>query len=162
MEGTSRRPLPGAEEAPTVMTYAPSGFAQATPSHHRDDVTPQVTPWKGAATTRSLPLTSISGARLAMEASAERRELDDAIYRHGATPCAADPEAWHPTTEEGLALAEDACLSCAVFVQCGALAEAMQGAGRRGLTGVWGGVLRGSREDQISKPRTTDTEEQSA
>lgn len=139
--------------------------AQPTPSHHRTDCQPYPSPYKGPTTTRNIPVTSISGARLAMEASAERRELDDAIYRHGATPCAAEPERWFPRTEAGVEWAESACLSCDVFVLCGALADAMSGAGRRGLTGVWGGVLRGSREDQMSIPRPsraarTDTTDQ--
>lgn len=142
-----------------------SGLSQRGPAYHRDDVEPSVKPWRGASTTRNVALTSISGARLAMEASAERRALDEAIDRHGA-PCAVDPERWFPSDEAGVEWAESACLDCAVFVQCGALAEAMQGAGGRRLTGVWGGVLRGSHEDQISKPRPSRAartdEEQSA
>lgn len=99
-----------------------------------------------------------------MDASPQRRVLDRAIDDSGPTPCSETPERWFPRTEAGVSRAEEACLGCAVFAPCGALADALQDDKGR-LQGVWGGVLRGDREDQLSTPRpsraarTDDTEE---
>lgn len=127
--------------------------AQRGPSHHRDDVEPYPSPWRGGSTTRNLPLTSIQGTRLAMLAVEQRCALDAVIDRTGPTPCTEDPEAWFATSDDGVERAEDACVErCEAFVQCGAYADAIE---TRRLVGVWGGRARGA---QITD--TDDTEEE--
>lgn len=101
-------------------------------AHHRTDLTAPATPWP-----RVTGFQSSYRGELAARGAAQHRAALERLLAGSEPPCATEPEAWYPTTPEGVEQATDACMGCPALFACAAYADALAAD-----LGVWGGTDR--------------------